>query len=176
MVGLRLRQAFDGDWMAVPLALQAGLAAYRLIERDPARSESPVAWRLLAWCAALLPFALRPVGVALVPEWTAALITLAGLGLSLWALVSLGRSFGVAPADRGLVGSGAYRHLRHPMYAGEHLSYLGYLAVHWGVWNLALLGIVLVSALLRIAEEEGHIAGYPAYALRVRWRLLPGVW
>jgi len=176
MVGLRARQALDGDWIAGPLALQAGLAAYRLLEREPARSESPIGWRLIAWGAALLPFALRPGGEELMPETIAAIITLAGLALSLWALVSLGRSFGIAPADRGLVVRGAYRVLRHPMYAGEVFSYLGYLAAHGRAWNLALLGIVLLSALLRILEEEARLAGYPPYAARVRWRLLPGVW
>lgn len=51
---------------------------------------------------------------------------IAGALLSTWALMNLGRQFGISPARRGEVcRSGAYRWFRHPIY-------LGYAAVEAG--------------------------------------------
>src|SRR3990172_456164 len=53
-----------------------------------------------------------------------------GAGVAGWAvsLSTLGRSFGVVPADRGLVRHGPYRLVRHPIYAFEALFFIGYMA------------------------------------------------
>ena len=93
-----------------------------------------------------------------------------------WALTSLGRSFGIVPADRGLVQHGPYRFVRHPIYAFEALFLLGYLAAV-PTWRSAVI-ILAASALqlLRILREERIIQGYGEYQRRVRWRILPGVW
>ena len=88
----------------------------------------------------------------------------------------MGKSFGIAPADRGLVRCGPYRYLRHPMYAGELLAVFG---ASWGcftLWNLALWSVLLLSVILRIRWEEQAVGGYCGYAHQVRWRIIPGVW
>ena len=85
-------------------------------------------------------------------------------------------------AERGhhVVTSGPYRYLRHPGYAAGIVGFLtGPLAL--GSW-WALLPIVPVVAfvLWRTAAEDRflrrELPGYAAYAERVRYRLLPGVW
>jgi protein-S-isoprenylcysteine O-methyltransferase Ste14 len=52
-------------------------------------------------------------------------LLLAGMLLSLWAVLSLGRKFGVFAEVRGICSIGPYRFLRHPMYTGYALQYVG---------------------------------------------------
>lgn len=110
-------------------------------------------------------------------SWYLLVPGLAGYGLCLWALLTLGSRFGIAPADRGLTAQGPYRFLRHPMYLGELIFRL---ALVFSAPNVLLgLGLALVLAAIqawRIVREERLIDGYGCYQRIVRWRLLPGVW
>jgi protein-S-isoprenylcysteine O-methyltransferase Ste14 len=92
------------------------------------------------------------------------------------ALIRLGRSFGIAPADRGLVTRGLYRWIRHPLYAMETLFYAGFLMANPSWRNLVGLLLSLVVHVVRIQREERILSGYETYASKVHWRLLPLVW
>ncbi len=84
--------------------------------------------------------------------------------------------------ERGqvVVDTGPYHVVRHPMYCGAVLWFVGmplWLESAAG----ALFAIVLVGLfVLRIFLEEGllrrELPGYAAYAERVRYRLIPLVW
>jgi protein-S-isoprenylcysteine O-methyltransferase Ste14 len=112
------------------------------------------------------------------PEAGLALVTLAA-GLSLVSLLALRRLFGVRPALRGLVTSGPYRFVRHPMYLSYVLADIG---VNLQEWNFVTLLLVLVgwmSLVYRIYAEERVLAQHaewPPYVTLVRYRLLPGLW
>ncbi len=172
LLGARLAQVTAGQWTAFPLAAQAGLAAFLFLTRRAETAAANGRRKLTAWLAAVLPFGLQPSGAA--DGWTA--LAFGGVLFSLWGLVSLGRSFGIAPADRGLVTGGAYRLVRHPMYAGEFVSFFAVTLSNPTAWNGLLLGIILLVFVLRIGWEERILTGYAAYCQRVRWRLLPGIW
>jgi protein-S-isoprenylcysteine O-methyltransferase Ste14 len=106
---------------------------------------------------------------------------LQGLGIVVGglSLAALGRSLGLVPAHRGLVTSGAYGFLRHPLYASYVLAELGYLLQSPRPWNVAVLIVVWTCQIMRIVSEEkllGTDAAYRAYALHTRRRLIPGVW
>ncbi len=111
------------------------------------------------------------------PSLLLTLLALAGYAWILWSLLTLGSRFGIAPADRGLVTSGPYRYVRHPMYLGE-LLLRGALVTSAPGLGMALLlaGCLALIQVLRILREERIIRGYPLYAAQVRFRLLPGVW
>jgi len=103
----------------------------------------------------------------------------AALGLFLWARFTLGRrSFHLAadPTEGGLVTSGPYRYIRHPIYSALCLFvWVGVLA-HLS-WLTALCGgLVLGCALVRIFCEETLVAArypeYREYAART-WRMVP---
>jgi len=173
LAGIQLRALLgQGDVLAGMLAVESGLIAWFLLTRPRAQAEAPEWQQTVAWSSVFLPLLFRSAPASIFGQVLAG----AGLGLILWALLSLGKSFGIAPADRGLVSRGPYRYLRHPMYAGALLNGLGVLVSAWTLWNGFIWLLVLFAARLRIGWEENLLAGYQTYLTRVRWRVWPGVW
>lgn len=108
-------------------------------------------------------------------------LVLQGIGVVVGclSLAALGRSLGLVPAHRGLVTSGAYRFVRHPLYASYVLADFGYLLQSPRLWNVGVLIVVWACQVVRIVSEEkllGTDPAYRAYAQRARWRLIPRVW
>jgi protein-S-isoprenylcysteine O-methyltransferase Ste14 len=117
-------------------------------------------------------------GHAASPAAGLVLVTLAA-ALSLVSLLTIGRLFGVRPALRGLVTSGPYRFVRHPMYLSYILADIGYNLQEWNFVTLLLVLVGWMSLLYRIHAEERVLsqhAEWPAYMILVRYRLFPGIW
>ncbi|MDA8104083.1 MAG: methyltransferase, partial [Nitrospiraceae bacterium] len=115
------------------------------------------------------------------PAWPAGgllLVTLAAC-LSLASLLSLGRRFGVYPALRGLVTSGPYRLVRHPMYLAYVIADIGYNFQEWNLGTALMVVAGWASLIYRIQAEERILsqnAGWSSYSASVSYRLLPGIW
>ncbi len=84
--------------------------------------------------------------------------------------------------DRGqtVVATGPYSRVRHPMYAGAFLYFLG-TALFLGSWYGVLFGPVFAGMLaVRAVLEERllreQLKGYDAYMARVKYRFIPHVW
>ena len=84
--------------------------------------------------------------------------------------------------ERGhhVIDSGPYAHVRHPGYVGM-LLVGATMPLALGSWWAFLPGSVMVFfGFLRVWIEDRFLAanlpGYPEYAARVRYRLLPGIW
>ena len=106
------------------------------------------------------------------------LVTLAA-GLSLVSLLTIGKRFGIRPALRGLVTSGPYRFVRHPMYLSYVIGDIGYNLQEWNFVTLLLVLIGWMSLLYRIYAEERVLsqhAEWRAYVASVRYRLFPPLW
>lgn len=134
---------------------------------------------LLAIVATAAPLMIQP-GLDLFPAVAPLGLSLVagGNGVQLLAKLSLRRSFGIAPANRGIKVDGLYRFVRHPMYAGYLAVHIGILILMPGLINLVLYVIGWWAQILRLRAEEKLLlrdATYAAYAARRRWRLLPGV-
>lgn len=122
----------------------------------------------------------RPVGLHL--HWAVE----AGLGLQLVGLVicvasflALGRSFGFAAADRGLVTRGPYRVVRHPIYSSYLVIQAGYLLQSLAVSNVLVMLLVTGCNAGRAGVEERLLGAgehFQLYREHVRWRMLPGLW
>jgi protein-S-isoprenylcysteine O-methyltransferase Ste14 len=125
------------------------------------------------------PYMVRAAAVApLLPDAVTAGVSILGLLLVIVGKVSLGRSFGIAPANRGVVMSGPYLVVRHPIYAGYLVTHLAFLVSQPGAWNLAVLGIADAALVLRALIEERVLRGdadYQSYCQRVSWHFVPGV-
>jgi protein-S-isoprenylcysteine O-methyltransferase Ste14 len=84
--------------------------------------------------------------------------------------------------DRGheVVSEGPYSVVRHPGYLGMIVTVpAGALALgSWWAFAIALAYSALIARRVSIEDRylHEHLDGYPAYATRVRYRLLPGVW
>jgi protein-S-isoprenylcysteine O-methyltransferase Ste14 len=145
-----------------------------LARRDPVRKGS--SWEMAIALLGTFIVALLEGPTTSGTNLEATVIQVIGLFGWLWALVSLGQSFGLAPADRGLKQDGPYRFVRHPMYASEMVFFLGYL-IAVPTWRSALIiGALFVLQVIRLLREERILAGYSEYRSRVRWRLVPGIW
>ncbi|RDK03547.1 isoprenylcysteine carboxyl methyltransferase [Paraburkholderia lacunae] len=117
-------------------------------------------------------------GVQLVPEMIGASLQLLGIIWQLFAKMSLRRSFGILPANRGVVSRGAYRFVRHPMYVGYFLMDTGFLLVNFGIQNMMVYGCQFVLQIVRIVREEQLLSAddnYRIYRSKVRYRVIPGV-
>jgi protein-S-isoprenylcysteine O-methyltransferase Ste14 len=173
LTGIRLLQTVQ-TLQVIPalLAMQSGLVAYQLVFRRRQAVEAPWYQVAVAWVSACLPLALSIKRETLVGQ----VLGCAGIALALYALWTLGRSFGIAPADRGLVRAGPYRWVRHPMYLGELIALCGAVIGDPTLWNNLVLHSLLITLLLRIRWEEIALFDYGAYAGRVRWRLIPFIY
>jgi protein-S-isoprenylcysteine O-methyltransferase Ste14 len=142
------------------------------------------------WVAAqFVVITLCLVAVLIPPDWPArirgaltaigAVLAVGGLAIAVWASRVLGPALTPFPQPaKGatLVASGPYAVVRHPVYAGGLLFFVGW-SLYAGPVALALTGVLAVLwARKTVAEERRLAMAYPeyaAYAARVRRRLVP---
>ncbi len=84
--------------------------------------------------------------------------------------------------DRGhrVIMTGPYAIVRHPGYAGL-IAAIPFSGLALGSWLSVAMGMVVSALILRRVSFEdaflrANLDGYPAYAGRVTYRLVPGVW
>jgi protein-S-isoprenylcysteine O-methyltransferase Ste14 len=125
------------------------------------------------------PFLLRASNTGgLMPDAVTAALSVAGLIVVIAGKLVLGRSFGIVPANRGVVTRGPYLYVRHPIYTGYLITHVGFLAAHPTVWNALALITADLALVIRALYEERVLrrdAQYREYCTRVRWHLVPGV-
>ena len=112
-----------------------------------------------------------------VPGLDTALIG-AGCVFAFTATYSLGKSYGVLPMNRGLRFDGAYRLVRHPIYASYALLDLGLALGAPSARNTLVLIVALTLYALRARYEEALLLvsqAYRDYTERVRYRFIPYV-
>jgi protein-S-isoprenylcysteine O-methyltransferase Ste14 len=84
--------------------------------------------------------------------------------------------------ERGhrVISTGPYAWVRHPMYSGAILFFVGAPLLLGSWWGVAMVLLFAVLFAIRAGiEERALVAGLPGYAdytARVRYRLIPGIW
>lgn len=114
----------------------------------------------------------------LIPEAAAAMLLGVGLMIVVGGKMSLGCSFGLLPANRGVMERGLYRLVRHPIYLGYLFTHIPFLAAHPSAWNAVVLLVGDAALIVRALYEEqtlGRDPQYVRYCQSVKWRLVPGI-
>ena len=107
-----------------------------------------------------------------------------GYAFASWALAENRFFYSVVriQTDRGHVvcDSGPYRFVRHPGYAGNIFALFGIVLALGSVWTLIPAAVATIISVIRTALEDQtlqeELPGYPDYARRVRYRLIPGIY
>jgi protein-S-isoprenylcysteine O-methyltransferase Ste14 len=79
-----------------------------------------------------------------------------------------------------VISSGPYAFVRHPMYSGIMLFFVGVPLLLGSWWGVAIAPVFAILFAIRARiEERALVEGLPDYAdyaARVRYRLVPGLW
>jgi len=79
-----------------------------------------------------------------------------------------------------VITDGPYRIVRHPMYAGSLLMFVGTPLLLGSWWGLLFVPIGAIGIGMRAVGEERmlrrELAGYEDYTRHVRFRMVPGLW
>jgi protein-S-isoprenylcysteine O-methyltransferase Ste14 len=152
-----------------------------VFRRTPVRvTPNPWYW-LLAFVATygiLVFVAFAPRGTPIVPAILPNALVLTSVALMIYARVSLGRSIGYVPADRGIITSGPYRFVRHPIYSGLFVTLFAFVLRFYSPLNLLLFVVIVSLFMLKSVIEEWFLRDNPEYAAymkQVRYRWIPGV-
>ena len=82
------------------------------------------------------------------------------------------------PANRGIVSTGLYGFVRHPIYVGYLITHVAFVTANPLATNLGVLLIADAALLMRAVCEEQTLARDPTYReylQKVRWRMVPGL-
>ncbi len=121
---------------------------------------------------------LKAVTLTLPVQVLADLLIAAGALGSLIAVSRLGGSFSMLPEARGLVTTGPYALVRHPLYLAEMIGVLGLVLQFQQPWSILLgAGVFVLQYWRSIFEERILTEAYPDYAIyQARtWRFVPYV-
>lgn len=79
-----------------------------------------------------------------------------------------------------VISTGPYALVRHPMYTGGIVFILATPLMLGSWWALIPAVVVCGGIVVRLLDEERflvkNLSGYADYCVRVRWRLVPGLW
>lgn len=161
------------------VVLETMVVAMFLMRREASASNVSVLALAATAVGTFSTLFLAPIDPSGVPSFVTVPIQLLGLTMAVVALGCLRRSFGLAPANRGIKTSGMYRYVRHPLYASYLVTFAGYVLAYPAPRNFALLGASIAGQLLRMALEERLLLQdqlYADYAARTRFRIVPGLY
>jgi len=126
-----------------------------------------------------------PLNVRLIPHTdamlaVAAMLSVCGLALLLWARVILGRNWSgivTLKEEHELIVRGPYRLVRHPIYTGLLVLLIGTVILQAHLGGIIGLVLVFVSLWIKLSDEEELMLKqfpdqYAAYRLRVK-RVIP---
>ena len=175
-----------GDFMrtghVTGLLLLAGeslVVVLTVVRRKAMRVDRSVAAAVLTLLSVAGPPMLRASDVAsLLPDVVTAMVSALGLGLVVVGKIALGRSFGLVPANRGVVVRGPYTFVRHPIYTGYLITHVAFFLADPIPWNAAVILVADTALILRALMEERVLSNdvaYQGYCQRVGWHLVPGV-
>jgi len=156
------------------------IAFVTMVSRRPPKriTPNPLYWllTLVATYWPLLTLGVIQKGAPVVSHVLSDALAICGLGVIVWARLSLGRNIGFVPAQREIVTTGAYRLVRHPIYTGLFLGFISIALRAFTPRNALLIALGIFWFLIKSIVEENFLRDdpkYAAYLQRVRARWIP---
>jgi protein-S-isoprenylcysteine O-methyltransferase Ste14 len=137
-------------------------------------------------CATIVVSALdHRFGWSVVP-WPVVLVGAAGIAIGFAVIFAVFRANSFAAstirveAGQTVVTTGPYAIVRHPMYAGGSILFIGTPLSLGSCWGLFPAAAAIAAMIWRLLDEERFLASNLAdcddYRRRLRWRLVAGMW
>jgi protein-S-isoprenylcysteine O-methyltransferase Ste14 len=169
----------------MPDTLRRRLRSGPTAESRPAQRAAILVVQLAALGMLVLGGLDHRLGWSRAPVWVCVVglvLTAAGLAITMgsvlqnaWAAATV-----TTESDQQVVSTGLYGVVRHPLYAGSVVLFLGMPLALGSYWALALVVVAVAGLVVRILDEEAllrtELAGYPDYTRAVPYRLVPYVW
>ena len=177
--------------IGVYLALKDPVLLERRIKAGPGAETRPVQKALIALAfVGAIGLVIVSVldyrfGWSHVPAWVSVFgNVLVALGLMIDLLVFRENSYGSATIEKmegqKVISTGPYALVRHPMYVGVLIMFIGVPLALGSYWGLLFMLLNVPILMLRILDEEkmlrSDLDGYTDYVRTVRYRLVPGLW
>jgi protein-S-isoprenylcysteine O-methyltransferase Ste14 len=161
------------------LVSEALVVVLTIVRRPTERVDRSAIARITAVVSTIGPPLFR-VGesAGLLPDSFTAMISVVGLCLIIAGKLTLGRSFGIVAANRGVVATGPYLVVRHPIYAGYLITHAAFLIAHPSALNIVLAVTADTALVVRALVEERTLEmdeSYRTYCQRVAWHFVPGL-
>ena len=159
---LKLVQTSGMEWLLKTLYNMAFAAIFFCRDGAKTTDRSSLAMIItFGHCLCPLLFTLGPHGI--ISLQAAAIIATLGCAISATAALDLWGSFGILPANRGIITGGSYQLVRHPVYLGYAITAAALVIFSLSTWNVVVGLLFLGGCLLRIDREETLLREDEAY-------------
>jgi protein-S-isoprenylcysteine O-methyltransferase Ste14 len=82
--------------------------------------------------------------------------------------------------DHVVCETGLYKIVRHPAYLGSIIQALGFPLLFGSLWSIIPISLLIILFVIRTFLEDktlqNELKGYPEYANKTRYKLIPFVW
>jgi protein-S-isoprenylcysteine O-methyltransferase Ste14 len=165
--GSSTRHAVATIHLATSALFFAIVGCLAIVRHEPIRREK----RLVGW---VLPTAVtlsmsaigwvKPQEYPTFVMFIAMAFVVVGTSFTVYSLRHLGRHFGVVSDVRGLVTTGPYRYVRHPLYGGEAITTIGLVIAAANPISLAAFAVGMTLQIWRAkVEEQALTSVFPEY-------------
>lgn len=174
-------QIMNWVWQLSSLVFSLLLIFLFLTRKLPERKSEGILPRVVAICGTFSVAGFRlldPAHLSFTAQVIGTLLSVIGTIGSVIAVQRLGRSFSLLPEARGLVTTGAYSIVRHPLYLAEIVAVWGLMIRYEQPWSFVIGATVMGMLYWRtLFEEEVLTAAYPEYSSYAKRtpRLIPYV-
>ncbi|MGB6986857.1 MAG: isoprenylcysteine carboxylmethyltransferase family protein [Candidatus Aquilonibacter sp.] len=182
--------AVCGTWLAIS-TWKHNRALFELRMKQGPRAEKSPAQRVivsLLYSGLIVQFVLAALDHRFRWSFVPPLVAIIGdaivvVGFYVYSIVMRENSFasGAIELNPGqhVISTGPYGTIRHPMYVGLLLVFLGVPLAMGSYWALTIFAAEVPVVMWRLLDEEQflvkNLPGYAEYRAQTRWRLVPGI-